>query len=36
MRKLTPEEKEISRQRNLERMRKWQQEQLKKKIICYI
>ena len=26
MRKLTPEEKEISRQRNLERMRKWQQE----------
>lgn len=26
MRKLTPEEKELSRQRNLERMRKWQQE----------
>ena len=26
MRKLTLEEKEIARQRNLERMRKWQQE----------
>lgn len=27
MKKLTPEEKEIARQRSLERMRKWHQEQ---------